>query len=361
MRAQATGPSARLLAVHSSRASVALSTKLSRESESADAEASHERPVEHRPDRSRVLVTGSSAAPDVGWPVTRTSTLPLQRRRPDEVDDVLGEFRAGVLLQEVPGVRDHRVLAALRAGQCALEDRRHRAGDRVAVAERDQARDRRACAAPSHAARLASLAGSSGVIGTRPGMARGPAWYVRAGERRVVGGADLVAHRARAAGLHEPADVDRRRVSASRRGTGARSRACRGRRSAGRCSRRRCGRSAPGARPTSRSPISPPQSCPTRVTLVQVEHVEDQRAHPLDVPRVAVVRDVGGLVRAAEADEVGRDRAQPGGGEQRDHRAVQERPGRLAVQQQHRLGRRPGRPRPRPCAACRRRRSGTSA
>src|SRR5437879_5632187 len=58
--------------------------------------------------------------------------------RRDEVEDVLGEFLSGVLLQEVPGVLDDGVGAALCTGQHGLEDRAHAAGDRVLVAERDQ-------------------------------------------------------------------------------------------------------------------------------------------------------------------------------------------------------------------------------
>ena len=44
--------------------------------------------------------------------------------------------------------------------------------------------------------------------------------------------------------------------------------------------------------------------------VAQVKHVERERAHPFDVPGVAVVGDLGRLVGAAEADQVGRDRAQ---------------------------------------------------
>ena len=33
------------------------------------------------------------------------------------------------------------------------------------------------CVSVAHARRFASLAGSSGRIGTSPGIARGPAWY----------------------------------------------------------------------------------------------------------------------------------------------------------------------------------------
>jgi len=69
----------------------------------------------------------------------------------------------------------------------------------------------------------------------------------------------------------------------------------------------------------------------------QVEPVEGERADPLHVARVAVVRDLGRLVRPAKPGQVGRDHPQSGVGEHRHHRAVKERPARLAVQQQHRL------------------------
>jgi hypothetical protein len=56
------------------------------------------------------------------------------------------------------------------------------------------------------------------------------------------------------------------------------------------------------------------------------------------VPLVGVVLAVGGLVTASEADQVGGDDAVPGRGEHRDHGAVEVRPRRLAVQQEHRGG-----------------------
>ena len=90
-----------------------------------------------------------------------------------------------------------------------------------------------------------------------------------------------------------------------------------------------------GCSPTRRSPTSPPQSWPTSVDVAQVERVEQRGPHPLDVRRVRVVGARRRLVGAAEADQVGRDRAQPGGGEHRDHRAVEEAPRRLAVHEQH--------------------------
>jgi hypothetical protein len=69
--------------------------------------------------------------------------------------------------------------------------------------------------------------------------------------------------------------------------------------------------------------------------VVQVERVEERRAHPLDVPRIRVVGAIGWLVGAPEPDEVGCNAAQPGGHERRDHLAVQEAPRRFAVHQEH--------------------------
>jgi hypothetical protein len=76
---------------------------------------------------------------------------------------------------------------------------------------------------------------------------------------------------------------------------------------------------------------------PDERDATQVEGVEDQCPHPLDVPGVAVVGHLGRLVRAAEPDEVRCDHPQAGRYQGRDHRPVQERPRGLAVQQQHRL------------------------
>jgi hypothetical protein len=52
---------------------------------------------------------------------------------------------------------------------------------------------------------------------------------------------------------------------------------------------------------------------------------------------VGVVVAADGLVAAPEAHQVDGDGAKAGVDENRDHRAVQVRPGRLAVQQQHDL------------------------
>ena len=69
--------------------------------------------------------------------------------------------------------------------------------------------------------------------------------------------------------------------------------------------------------------------------VVEVELVEQQAAHPLDVAGVGVVAALGRLVRAAEADQVGGDAPQSGVDQHRDHRPVEEAPRRLAVHEQH--------------------------
>ena len=91
-----------------------------------------------------------------------------------------------------------------------------------------------------------------------------------------------------------------------------------------------------GCSTASRSPSGPPQSWTTTVASRR----SSSSSEPLDRPVVAVVgvASIGRLVRAAEAEVVGRDRARRPG-ERRDQLAVEERPGRLAVQQQHRVAR----------------------
>src|ERR1700735_1938341 len=59
---------------------------------------------------------------------------------PDEVGDHGAEPFAGVLLQEVPGTGNHRMDDSRRPRHGLLQHRRHRAGDRIAVAERHQER-----------------------------------------------------------------------------------------------------------------------------------------------------------------------------------------------------------------------------
>ena len=67
----------------------------------------------------------------------------------------------------------------------------------------------------------------------------------------------------------------------------------------------------------------------------QVEILE-QRRRQRDVAVVGVPADVGRLVRAAEAGEVGRHAAKAGVAHGRDHLAPQKRPRRLAVHEDHR-------------------------
>ena len=80
--------------------------------------------------------------------------------------------------------------------------------------------------------------------------------------------------------------------------------------------------------------MSPPQSWHTSVMSRQIQTIEQEGAHPLDVPRVGVVRSLGRFVRSPETHQIRRDDLQAGLRQHRDHRAVQVRPGRLAVQQQ---------------------------
>jgi hypothetical protein len=65
-----------------------------------------------------------------------------------------------------------------------------------------------------------------------------------------------------------------------------------------------------------------------------------QRLNPVPDPRhlagIAIVAALAQLVGLAEADQVGREHAQPRGRNRQDHVPVQVRPGRLAVQHQHR-------------------------
>ena len=74
---------------------------------------------------------------------------------------------------------------------------------------------------------------------------------------------------------------------------------------------------------------------PDEGQAAQVEPVEREPADPFHVPRETVVIDLGRLVRTAEPDQVRCDRPQPGVREHRHDRAIQERPARLAVQQEN--------------------------
>ena len=153
-----------------------------------------------------------------------------------------------------------------------------------------------------HAARLASDAGSSGVVGIRPGIARGRAVGV-VGERRVVGSADGLGHRAEAARLDKPPDLDlgqaldgltetppdvgHRQIAGGQSGVGHDD--------TSEAIRMLCGK----PQPDQAAPVLADQRHP-----LQVQPVERERAHPLHVTGVGVVLDPGGLIRAAESDEV---------------------------------------------------------
>ena len=89
----------------------------------------------------------------------------------------------------------------------------------------------------------------------------------------------------------------------------------------------------------------------------QVELLE-QRRDRRGVAVVGVPADVGRLVGAAEAGQVGRDAAKAGVAHRRDHLAPQERPRRLAVHEARRARRRPRR---RSASAQRRRPRGSGA
>jgi hypothetical protein len=67
--------------------------------------------------------------------------------------------------------------------------------------------------------------------------------------------------------------------------------------------------------------------------VAQAQPLEERLPGPRDVPGVAVRGHGGGFVGAAEADQIGRDGADPGRGQHLDHPPVEEPPGRLPVQQ----------------------------
>ena len=92
-----------------------------------------------------------------------------------EGSDRLAEFLARVLLQEVAGTGDDRMPDARRAGMA-----RARIGAMPPVigsrSLNATTNGLSQVASRCQAARLAGAAGSSGVAGTRSGIARGPAW-----------------------------------------------------------------------------------------------------------------------------------------------------------------------------------------
>src|SRR6266508_3927245 len=213
--------------------------------------------------------------------------------RADEVGDHLAEALAGVLLQEVAGAADGWVVQPGRTGYRVLEHGRHRTGDGIAVAER-------------HEERL--VPGGQLVPGgtvrrcrriVRPGgdkaghrAYRGFEALVR--KRRVIGGEDLGGECRLATGLDEPRHVEPWRAQHG---------------------------------------VAEPQP-DLGHRLVARGQAGVGGHHPGEALRV--VGDLGGLVGAAEPDQVRRDCAAAGIGEHGHYRAVEERPARLAVQQQHR-------------------------
>src|SRR6266487_40654 len=84
--------------------------------------------------------SGALAGPpmrdQLGWP----GSLAARRMRAEEADDHFPEPLTLVLLQEMPGARDHRVLPAGRTGDGAFQDGGHACRNRVAVAEGDEER-----------------------------------------------------------------------------------------------------------------------------------------------------------------------------------------------------------------------------
>ena len=56
---------------------------------------------------------------------------------------------------------------------------------------------------------------------------------------------------------------------------------------------------------------------------------------PADMARVGIEVDIVGLVAFAESDQIGRQHPEPGIDQQRNHLAIEKRPARFAVEQQH--------------------------
>src|SRR3954447_10202320 len=69
----------------------------------------------------------------------------------------------------------------------------------------------------------------------------------------------------------------------------------------------------------------------------EVEDVERHGAHPLDVPRIGVVRDPGRLVGSTEPDQVRPHDPVTGAREAWDNPPIQVGPRRLTMEQQHRV------------------------
>ena len=198
---------------------------------------------------------------------------------------------AGVLLEEVAGVLDDRVRRGRGCrGPSLLQHRRHRAGDRVAVAERDQERLVPARPAPPRPPGWPRSPGRRGGSAPASASPAGPPWTPRRGTARRTPRGPRRRARAAQPGRDEPADVEHLGPSRRRGGTATTPRAS---------SKSPVGRpvlaattaaNRSGCSATRRSPISPPQSWPTSVTSRRSSASKRQRAHPLDVPGVACGR-----------------------------------------------------------------------
>jgi hypothetical protein len=101
------------------------------------------------------------------------NSLRPQHRLEQEIDDVFGQLLTGVFLKEMAGARDYGMVDALGSPHRLVE---YAAIGPVIGSESLNATSIGVGLAhnAAHAARLASVAGSSGEVGTRPGMARGP-------------------------------------------------------------------------------------------------------------------------------------------------------------------------------------------
>ncbi len=80
-----------------------------------------------------------------------------------------------------------------------------------------------------------------------------------------------------------------------------------------------------------RAPVLPDER-----RVLQIDRVEP-RGHPVDMALIGVVVELGRLVAAAEADQIGGEHPMSRGCEDRDHLPVQVRPRRLAVHAQDRV------------------------
>ena len=216
-----------------------------------------------------------------------------------------------------PGMRSRRIGAIA-------------AGDRVAVAERAEER-LLARRERLPGGRLAARGRVVRRVGTRSGHGPRAALYASSGNGASYAARTSAATRAAAGGTSRPMSSSSAFWTAC--GTATRSRACRSRRSAGRCWRRPPGRTGRGARRPGGARSARPSPGRQR-DVAQVEVVEHQLPQPLDVAGVGVVGRCGGLSERPKPTRSGATHRMPGVGEHRDHVAVEERPRRLAVQQQ---------------------------